>query len=81
MHEQDRDLKPLSEIEASQLLERRKQKIEHLIDETINSLPVMIQGMVRVYRGTVSQYVDSLTFDQTEELINKVDAIINEIRG
>ena len=75
-----RQTQPL-QIPESMILERRKQAILNLIDEMSQNLPPMVQMMVRNYRSMVSQSVDALTYEQTEELINKVQGIIDDLRG
>lgn len=42
---------------------------------------MMVQTMVRMNLSMVYQFVDNLTFEQTEEVIEKADEIINELRG
>ena len=81
MHEQDNlQTQPLV-MNESELLEKRKKAIVELIEEMSKNLPPMVQTMLTMYRSTVSQFVDSLSFEQTEELIDKVQDIIDRIRG
>ena len=65
----------------SELLERRKTAILNLIQEMSQSLPPMVQLMIKQYHTTVAQSLDKLTFEQTEELIEKAQEIIDDIRG
>ena len=69
------------QIPTSEILERRKQAILNLIEEMIKNLPPMVQIMVTQYRSTVCQFVDKLTYEQTEELIGKVENVLDELRG
>jgi hypothetical protein len=46
-----------------------------------NNLPPMVKTMLKMYQSTVQQFVNSLSFEQTEELINKVQEIIDRLRG
>ena len=63
------------------ILERRKQAILNLIEEMTKGLPPMVGLMLTQYRSMVCQFVDSLTFEQTEELIDKVQHNIDDLRG
>ena len=63
------------------ILERRKQAILTLIEEMTKGLPPMVGLMLTQYRSMVCQFVDRLTFEQTEELIDKVQHIIDDLRG
>lgn len=81
MHEQDSRQLPTSMMSESELLEKRKKAILELIEEMIKNLPPMVQTMLMMYRSTVYQFVDTLTLEQTDELIDKVQEIIDRIRG
>lgn len=82
MHEQDRAQTPTSEtIDCAAVLERRKRAILALIDEMSLQLPPMVQLMVKTYRSTVSQFVDNLTYEQSEMVIDKVQEILDGLRG
>ena len=78
MNAQDNIQTPMSQAE---ILQKRKAAILNLITEMSTSLPPMVQTMVTMYRGTVIQFIDNLTFEQTEEVIAKAQSIINDIRG
>ena len=41
----------------------------------------MAQSMLTMYRSTVCQFVDGFTYEQTEEMIDRVQSIIDGIRG
>lgn len=81
MHEQDNRQLPMSMMNESELLEKRKKAILELIEEMSKNLPPMVQTMLMMYRSTVSQFVDTLTLEQTDELIDKVQEILDRIRG
>ena len=81
MHEQDNELKPVCTMTKSELLDKRKTAIKELIEEMSKNLPPMVQTMLTMYRSMVFQFVDSLSFEQTEELLVKVQEIIDRIRG
>lgn len=69
------------QIPTSEILSKRKRAIVNLIEEMIKNLPPMVQIMVTQYRSTVCQFVDKLTYEQTEELIGKVENVLDELRG
>ena len=87
MHEQDNTLRPMSQTDAltqedrDLILARRKDAILDLISEMTKSLPPMVQMIVNQYHSMVSQFVDRITYEQSEELIDRVQAIIDDIRG
>ena len=81
MHEQDNEQLQQFQMNESELLEMRKTAILEIIEEMTKNLPPMVQTMLGMYRSTVSQFVDRLTFEQTEELLEKVQEIIDRIRG
>ena len=81
MLELDRTQTQLSEMNESQTLEKRKRAIMELIEEMTKNLPPMVQTMLTMYRSTVYQFVDNLSYEQTEELIDKVQEIIDRLRG
>ena len=70
-----------TQIPTSEILSKRKRAILNLIEEMIKNLPPMVQIMVTQYRSTVCQFVDKLTYEQTEELIGKVENVLDELRG
>lgn len=70
-----------TQIPTSEILSKRKQAILNLIEEMTKNLPPMVQIMVTQYRSTVCQFVDKLTYEQTEELIGKVENVLDELRG
>ena len=75
------EVQELNLDEQTEILRRRKQAILKLIEEMTDSLPQMAKVMLSTYRGLVTQFVDCLTFEQSEELINRVQNIIDELRG
>lgn len=82
MHEQDRaPTQQSTTVDCAAVLERRKTAILALIDEMSLQLPPMVQLMVKTYRSTVSQFVDNLTFEQSEMVIDKVQEILDGLRG
>ena len=85
MHEQDNELtltqNALTEEQKAEILSRRKQAIMSLLDEMKGTLPAMAQSMLTMYRSTVFQFVDGFTYEQTEEMIDRVQSIIDGIRG
>ena len=70
-----------TQIPTSEILSKRKRAILNLIEEMTKNLPPMVQIMVTQYRSTVCQFVDKLTYEQTEELICKVENVLDELRG
>ena len=68
-------------LSPEEILEKRKQAIKNLLEEMTDSLPVMAQSMLMMYRSTVYQFIDKITYEQTEELLNKIQSVIDEIRG
>ena len=68
-------------LSQEEILEKRKQAIKNLLEEMTDSLPVMAQSMLMMYRSTVYQFIDKITYEQTEELLNKIQSVIDEIRG
>ena len=68
-------------LSQEEILEKRKQAIKNLLEEMTDSLPVMAQSMLMMYRSTVYQFIDKITFEQTEELLNKIQTVIDDIRG
>ena len=68
-------------LSQEEILEKRKQAIKNLLEEMTDSLPVMAQSMLMMYRSTVYQFIDKITFEQTEELLNKIQSVIDDIRG
>ena len=68
-------------LSQDEILEKRKQAIKNLLEEMTDSLPVMAQSMLMMYRSTVYQFIDKITFEQTEELLNKIQSVIDDIRG
>ena len=63
------------------LLERRKQALLELIEEMTESLPAMVKLMWNQYRSLVLSSLDQLTFEQTEEILEKAQEIIDGLRG
>ena len=68
-------------LEQGEILEKRKQAIKNLLEEMTDTLPVMAQSMLMMYRSTVYQFIDKITYEQTEELLNKIQSVIDDIRG
>ena len=68
-------------LEQEEILEKRKQAIKNLLEEMSDSLPVMAQSMLMMYRSTVYLFIDKITYEQTEELLNKIQSVIDDIRG
>ena len=68
-------------LSQEEILEKRKQAIKNLLEEMTDSLPVMAQSMLMMYRSTVYRFIDTITYEQTEELLNKIQSVIDEIRG
>ena len=68
-------------LSQEEILEKRKQAIKNLLEEMTDSLPVMAQSMIMMYRSTVYQFIDKITYEQTEELLNKIQSVIDNIRG
>ena len=68
-------------LSQEKILEKRKQVIKNLLEEMTDNLPVMAQSMLMMYRSMVYQFIDKITYEQTEELLNKIQSVINEIRG
>ena len=68
-------------LTQDEILEKRKQAIKNLLEEMADSLPLMAQSMLMMYRSTVYQFIDKITFKQTEELLNKIQSVIDDIRG
>ena len=68
-------------LSQDEILEKRKQAIKNLLEEMTDSLPVMAQSMLMMYRSTVYQFIDKITYEQTEELLNKIQSVIDDIRG
>ena len=81
MNEQDNIQTQITETEKAELLERRKAAILNLITEITGTLPLTIQLMIKTYHSMVYQLLDGLTYEQTEELIEKAQRIIDDIRG
>ena len=68
-------------LSQEEILEKRKQAIKNLLEEMTDSLPTMAQSMLMMYRSTVYRFIDKITFEQTEELLNKIQSVIDDIRG
>ena len=68
-------------LSQEEILEKRKQAIKNLLEEMMDSLPVMAQSMLMMYRSTVYRFIDKITYEQTEELLNKIQSVIDDIRG
>ena len=68
-------------LSQGEILEKRKQAIKNLLEEMTDSLPVMAQSMLMMYRSTVYRFIDKITYEQTEELLNKIQTVIDDIRG
>ena len=68
-------------LSQEEILEKRKQAIKNLLEEMTDSLPIMAQSMLLMYRSTVYQFIDKITYEQTEELLNKIQSVIDNIRG
>ena len=68
-------------LSQDEILEKRKQAIKTLLEEMTDNLPVMAQSMLMMYRSTVYQFINKITFEQTEELLNKIQTVIDDIRG
>ena len=68
-------------LSQDEILEKRKQAIKNLLEEMTDSLPVMVQSMLMMYRSTVYRFIDTITYEQTEELLNKIQSVIDDIRG
>ena len=68
-------------LSQEEILEKRKQAIKNLLEEMTDSLPTMAQSMLMMYRSTVYRFIDKITYEQTEELLNKIQSVIDDIRG
>ena len=68
-------------LSQEEILEKRKQAIKNLLKKMTDSLPVMAQSMLMMYRSTVYRFIDTITYEQTEELLNKIQLVIDDIRG
>ena len=68
-------------LSQEEILEKRKQAIKNLLEEMTDSLPTMAQSMLMMYRSTVYRFIDTITYEQTEELLNKIQSVIDDIRG
>ena len=81
MNEQGNTLAQTYEtLEKSEILDRRKTAIMELIENMTDSLPIMAQNIVRMNLTTVRRYVEGLTYEQTEEIVEKAQSIIDSIR-
>ena len=84
MHEQDKELTPqyeMSEYEQEELLEKRKNAILNLVETMLKGAPLPVQTMYQMNRSMVHHLLDSMTFEQSEEILNQAESIIEEIRG
>ena len=77
MIEQETQLTQTCETEK---LSHRKNAIMELLEEMSASLPPMVMVMFNANRGLVYQFVDAMTLEQTDELLDKAQAIIDKIR-
>ena len=59
----------------------RKEKIVKLILEMSQALPAPVRMMLTTYQSMVHRFVDELTDEQIEEILDKAQSIIDEIRG
>lgn len=78
MSEQDNTLTLISKEE---MLDRRKNAVMNLITEMTETMPPMAQVMIRANLGTVHQFVDNLTWEQTEEILDRVQNVLDTLRG
>lgn len=74
-------LTPTSQEQENRLLEKRVTGIKTLIKDTIDSLPLPVQTMYMMYHGTVNHLLDNMTFEQTELIIEKVQSVLDGIKG
>ena len=59
----------------------RKEKIVNLIMEMSRALPTPVRMVLTTYQSSVRHFVDELTDEQIEEILDKAQSIIDEIRG
>ena len=82
MNEQNNTPTPISATEKTELLERRKQAMLHIIETTIAEIKnPMLTMMIHQYLPMVSRLLDNMTLEQTDEIIDRVQTIIDDIRG
>ena len=58
-----------------------KNRIKNLVEEMSQNLPLPVKMILTTYRSTVHQFIDNLTDEQLEKVIDQAQEIIDEIRG
>ena len=75
------EIRQIPQLRTEELLEKRKTAILNLIEQMSENLPPVVKIMVNQYHSMVCQFVDKLTLEQTDELIEKVEGILDDLRG
>ena len=71
----------LTPDQKQEILLGRKYAILKIIDEMTETLPPTVKMLLQMNRSTFQQYIDNMTYEQTEEVLDKVQSVIDEIRG
>ena len=81
MQSQDNKQEQTFLMTKEEILEKRKAAIKNLVETMLGTMPVMMQSLVRMNISSVYLFVDNLTYEQTEDLINQAEEIIGQLRG
>lgn len=65
----------------TQQLETKQERLKVLVEQMINNLPVTLQGMALIYRGSVNQLVNNMDNEQIEDILDQIEEIIAYIKG
>ena len=79
MKSQETPLIQMSEQEKIRL--QRIQNLKNLIENITDSMPLPVKTMVTMYHGTVQHLLDNLTFEQTEQIIEKAQNFVDALKG
>lgn len=59
---------------------KQKEKLKNLLEVGLGEMPQMVQTTVCMFRPTICRAIDNLTGEQIDDLLDKADAVIEDVR-
>lgn len=60
---------------------KQKQKLKKLLEVGLGEMPQMVQTTVCMFRPTICRAIDNLTGTQIDELLDRADSVIDDVRA
>ena len=72
---------PQVDDRTAEKLAKRQDAVINLITNMIADLPLMAQTMIRLNYSTLMDFIKSMTWEQSEELLNKITDTVEFIKS